>query len=158
MARVELTQALGGTRNVPSAVGGFVENLPRAIDAQVTVDTLHRAARESGALVTSLSLREVPARVDQLGRLEMTVVAQGSYAALKMVLTEWLARFPSATLRTQQWRRVESNGTPNPASVVVEANWGLSVWTRPLGVEAGSKLVPKAMPAAASAQPSASLP
>lgn len=85
-------------------------------------------------------------------------MAQGTYPALKQVLAEWLARFPSGTVRSQQWRRVESPGASSSGQATVEANWVLSIWTRPPGVEARAKLISSAAASAASAPPLAPAP
>ena len=149
-------QKLGQARNqvqsqAPAISHEFLVELPRAVRSQLVVENFQHTAREAGVTVASLSLRETPAKPDRLGRLELTVMGQGTYPALKQVLAEWLARFPSATVRSQQWRRVESAGTSSTGSTTVEANWVLSIWTRPSGIEAGAKLVSSEAPSAASA-------
>jgi hypothetical protein len=134
------------------AAQDFLADFPQAVQNQIVIDTFQRAAREVGVSVTSLSLRQTPVRPDQLGRLELTVTTQGSYPALKQLLSEWLARFQSATVRSQQWRRTEPTGPTNASPGIVEANWVLSVWTRPLGTKARAKQA--ALAASVTASPS----
>ncbi|MFC6220198.1 hypothetical protein, partial [Pelomonas aquatica] len=139
---------------VPAIAQEFLTELPQSPQNQALIDTFQRTAREAGVTVTSLSLHQTSPRADQLGRLELTVATQGSYAALKQLLSEWLARFPSATVRSQQWRRSEPAGLTNANPGTVEANWVLSVWTRPLGLEARAREAALAASATASTPPS----
>lgn len=154
-AQLEQSQKLT-QRPVLLSAQDFARELPRVVDVQLAVDTLQRTAREAGVAVGSLSLRETLARADQLGRAELTVIAQGKYPALKQVLAEWLARFPSATMRSQQWRGMEAGGLASSGPTTVEASWVLSVWTRPLGLDSNVKTISKAAESAASATPSIS--
>jgi len=158
LSRVEernLTQLLNQADSKATSIASdFLGGLFQVTASRGVVDTFQRAAHEAGVFVPSLSLRQTPSRSDQLGRLELTVTAQGSYAALKQLLAEWLDRFPSATVRSQQWHRVDTSGTSGAGPVVIEANWVLSVWTRPTGIEASTQLLSDASPLAVSTQSS----
>lgn len=135
----------------PHPVQDFSHELPNSFRSQLAIDTFQHTAREAGVYVSSLSLRRAPARDDRLGRLEMTVLMQGAYPAVKQVLSDWLARFPFATLHSQQWRRVEPSSATMPGPAMVEAKWVLSIWTRPAGLDTVAKPAPDPSALAASA-------
>lgn len=129
----ELTRAASAAPGALIAASDFVSHLPGTANSQRVVDALQRAGREAGVSVTSITVRDSLPKPDQLGRLEIAVTAQGPYPALKQVLVEWLARFPSATVRSQQWRRVDTGSPALGAGALAEASWVISVWTAPPG-------------------------
>ena len=150
-----LVQLLNQTPSPTTSIAqDFLGSLSQAITSRSIVDTFQRAAQAAGVAVSSLTLRQSASRADQLGRLELTVTAQGSYSALKQLLAEWLGRFPSATVRAQQWRRVDISGAPGAGTVAVEVNWVLSVWTRPVGIDVSTRPLSDVPPLAAPARSS----
>lgn len=130
----------------------WVNELPRTIQPLPLVQALQRASREAGVALVSMQLREQTAAEDKLGRLEVAAMLRGNYAAIKQALGDALAPFPSATVRSLQWRATEEvalagptasarpgmsaagQGTQATATPATELSVVVSVWTAPLGM------------------------
>lgn len=119
--------ALGQRASVPPAASAqiytdFVQALPVAIDIQVTLSTLHRAAADAGVTLSSIQVQPRASTHELLARTDLTMSARGSYLKLLQMTDEVLSRYRNATLGHLSLRR---SGAPEQLeSTIVIGLWG----------------------------------
>lgn len=135
---------------------GLIHSLPSQPEERRLLEVLQHAASDAQVTVNEVQFAERrAATATALGRSSVTVALRGSYAGVKAVLAEVLERVDGASVQRVSLRRaagVPALGGmalgPGAGAESLEANWTLSLWSRPL-------LPPEAVLAAA---PAASAP
>jgi hypothetical protein len=144
--------AASSAQGALAAPENWVNQLPRSVPAMHVVQAFQNASREAGVALVSLQLREEPPTEAKLGRVELALMLRGPYGAVKRALGGALSLFPSATVRSMQWRAtgdIALSGAPvsirpgmpgtgqrgqAAASSSTELNVVVSVWTAPQGM------------------------
>lgn len=90
------------------------------------------ATRDAGVSLVRINLSEHAASSAQLARLDAELALKGSYADVKRVLTEVLARLPSATVRRLVLQGADSG--PEAQGQALQATVSLVVWGPPAAV------------------------
>ncbi len=98
-------------------------------EADLVVQRLEQAARMARVVIRRVEATRVPPSATELGRLQLAVVAEGSYADLKRWMAEWTARLPAATISQLRLQRPESTPTTVP---MLEWSGTVTVWSRPI--------------------------
>jgi hypothetical protein len=97
-------------------------------EAGAVVHRLEQAARALDVIIRRIEVAQVPPSATELGRLQLAVVAEGTYADLKRWMAEWTARLPSATIAQLRLQRAESAAETQP---LLEWSGSITVWSRP---------------------------
>jgi hypothetical protein len=97
-------------------------------DAGAVVQRLEQAARVLNVAIRRIEVTQVPPSAVELGRLQLAIVAEGTYSDLKGWMSEWTARFPSATITRL---RLQRSGSGQDAQPMLEWSGSITVWSRP---------------------------
>lgn len=98
-------------------------------DSSWVVARMEQAARQTGVFVRRFELTRLPASPQELGRLQIALVAQGDYASLKHWMFEWGSRLPTATVSQLRLERPDSTSLSAP---VLEWSGVVTVWSQPM--------------------------
>ena len=109
----------------------YVQSLPVLAAAEPMLGELSRSSAELGVVLVSAVSTAKPATEQTLGRIELAIALRGPYPAVKMVLAEALARYPTTLFEALTIRR-------GNAGTEVEAQVSLSLLSRPLALSTAS--------------------
>lgn len=118
----EITFQLANVKAEPGASSktNFAENLEgQQMSAEAFISRCQAAAKRFSVSVSSATVSPRAPTTQTLGRTEVALTARGAYAPLKQLLSESLARHPSAVLQHLSLHR---NGAPTELEMQVTFN------------------------------------
>ena len=117
---------------VAAADTDFAATMGHGVTAARLLAILDASARGAGVVVASVTVADSPASLTELGRLEATLVLNGTYVASKRVLVELFDRLPTASVKRLKMMPA------NRETGLVQSTLLLSVWSAPtLALSAG---------------------
>jgi hypothetical protein len=107
----------------------FVDRLPLAPEAFDALRIVESAAQRHAVSVSSQHVQRMTPLPERLGRVDVTVAAQGRYADVKSFLAEVSDRVVASTIARLRLQRIEDR----PG---IELRLTLSVWSQPVQASA----------------------